>query len=54
MMMEYMTDKYIVWRNGDHFTVTTRKRREVFSGTLAECQEFMAKHPYGMTGRQQA
>ena len=50
MTIEYITDKFKVWKDGDGYAVTaTKKRTKVFKGTKEETEDFISKHPYGMT-----
>lgn len=50
MTIEYITDKFKVWEDGDGYTVTaTKKNIKVFKGTKEEVEEFINEHPYGMT-----
>lgn len=51
MMIEIVTTHYYIWQDKKEYIVTTKRnknRMELFRGTLKDCEQFIAVHPYGI------
>lgn len=52
MMIYAVYEKYYLWSDNKEFVLTNRKTTEIHRGTMAECQDIISRHPYGMTAKQ--
>lgn len=48
MIIEMITTKYRLYKNGNEYVLTTRKGAEITRGTKKDCMEFINNNQYGV------